>query len=132
LWITGGLLLLSRLVIISRRPNDNEDRRAAFCFAQLPTAYFWWRPAIDLGKHRVEPTQAAEAGDERYLGHRQIRRIKQPLPPLNSRRPGDLAWACPEMPGEQSHEMPLSDPEPGGECADTRALTIERAFVNQA
>jgi hypothetical protein len=29
-------------------------------------------------------------------------------------------------------KLPLSDPEPGGECADTRALTIERAFVNQA
>jgi hypothetical protein len=36
------------------------------------------------------------------------------------------------MRGEQSHEMPLPDPEPGGECADGRALTIERPFVNQA
>jgi hypothetical protein len=35
------------------------------------------------------------------------------------------------MPGEQSREMPLSDAEPGGECANGRSLIIERPFVNQ-
>jgi hypothetical protein len=87
---------------------------------------------IDFGKHRVEPTQAAKSGDKRHLGHWQIRRIKQPLRSLNPRRPGNLGWVRPAMSGEQPHEMPLSDPEPGGECTDSRVPTIERPFVNQA
>ena len=95
-----------------------------------------WRVAIRSAGGRtasesfVEAANAAEAGGERYLGHRQPRLMNKLLGQKNAARLRDGHRRRAEMLAEQTTQLPFAEAKAPGQCIDIGL--IQRAVLDQA
>jgi hypothetical protein len=89
----------------------------------------WWT-LVDLGKYGIEAPQAAKAGTNCNLGHRQVGTIDQALGALDARGLCDLRRSRAEMLLKRAAQMPRADAETRGHIL--YAEVIEGTIVDQA
>ena len=109
-------------------PSPPPIPRAATCSLAPQRAR---RAAEQPLKRLVEAPDAAEAGGERDLGHRQARLVDELLGEQHAPRLRHRDRRGAEMLLEQAAQLPLADAQPRGQRVDARLVAVERAFRDQ-